>query len=227
MNRNSPRPTVLAARPPRFGDMNGGPALRDAIVKRLAAFEHRGTDDLGELRHAAVAIAVVDGDDGVTPAFLLTRRARALRNHPGQWALPGGRLDEGESAIDAVLRELEEEVGLRVEPDEVLGRLDDYVTRSGFAITPVVVWGGVALDLLLDPAEVAAVHRIPLDELDRSDSPRFVTIAESDRPVIQVAIGQDLIHAPTAAMLHQFAEVALHGRATRVDGYEQPVWAWG
>ena len=63
-----------------------------------------------------------------------------MRAHPGQFALPGGRLDEGESAEDAVLRELHEEIGVRVGRDAVLGRLDDYATRSGYVITPFVVW---------------------------------------------------------------------------------------
>jgi 8-oxo-dGTP pyrophosphatase MutT (NUDIX family) len=201
-------------------------ALRASITERLAAFDHREVD-VTDLRHAAVAIAIVTGADGRSPAFLLTRRATRLRAHPGQWALPGGRLDEGETPEVAARRELAEEVGLVVGASDVLGRLDDYCTRSGFAITPVVVWGGDAPDLKLDPAEVAAVHRIPLTELGREDSPRFVTIEESERPVIQVAIGDNLIHAPTAAILHQFAEVALHGRSTRVADFEQPVWAWG
>lgn len=199
---------------------------RDRLQARLARFERLPAADMTGLRHAAVAIAVVAGDDGVTPAFLLTRRATRLRAHPGQWALPGGRLDEGETVGQAALRELHEEVGLLLEPDAVLGVLDDYCTRSGFAITPIVVWGGAAEHLELDPDEVAAVHRIPLSELEREDSPRFVTIEESERTVIQVAIGGDLIHAPTAAVLHQFAEVALQGRATRVHEYEQPTWAW-
>lgn len=206
--------------------MDAGAALRSEMASRLGGFTHERREDAA-LRHAAVAIAIVDGDDQLTPSFLLTRRATRLRAHPGQWALPGGRLDEGETPEVAVLRELDEEVGLRLTQSDVLGRLDDYCTRSGYRITPVVLWGGAARDLRLDPDEVAAVYRIPLSELEREDSPRFVDIPESDRPVIQVAIGDDLIHAPTAAVLHQFAEVALHGRPTRVAHYEQPVWAWG
>ncbi len=211
---------------PTVRAMDAGPALRSEIASRLRGFTHEERREDAALRRAAVAIAVVDGDDGTTPSFLLTRRATRLRSHPGQWALPGGRLDEDETPEIAVLRELDEEVGLRLPRSEVLGRLDDYCTRSGYCITPVVVWGGAASDLQLDPGEVAAVYRIPLSELAREDSPRFVAIEESDRPVIQVAIGDDLIHAPTAAVLHQFAEVALHGRQTRVAHYEQPVWAW-
>jgi 8-oxo-dGTP pyrophosphatase MutT (NUDIX family) len=162
-------------------------------------------------------------------AFLLCRRASRMNTHAGQWALPGGRLDAGETAIDAALRELDEEVGLRLSSDHVLGVLDDYRTRSGYVITPVVIWGGGDVALTPNPSEVAHVYRIGLHELCRTDSPRFVTIPESDRPVVQVPIGRDLIHAPTAAAMVQFRWVAIEGRvedASRVAHFEQPVFAW-
>ncbi len=94
-------------------------------------------------------------------AVILTKRALDLGNHAGQWALPGGRIEAGESAEQAALRELAEEVGLQLDASAVIGRLDDYVTRSGFAITPVVVWAGAAPALVADPAEVASIHRVP------------------------------------------------------------------
>src|SRR3954447_10287307 len=159
-------------------------------------------------------------------AFLLCRRASRLSSHAGQWALPGGRLDDGESPLDAALRELDEELGLRLGPESVLGRLDDYPTRSGYVITPVVLWGGA--DPALEPAaaEVLAVYRIGLAAL-RDSEPRFITIPESDRPVLQLPLGNDLIHAPTAAILYQLRQVGLLGRAgERVDHLEQPVFAW-
>jgi 8-oxo-dGTP pyrophosphatase MutT (NUDIX family) len=122
---------------------------------------------------------------------------------------------------------LEEELGLRVAPSEILGRLDDYPTRSGFVITPVVVWGGAEDELVPDPTEVATVLRIGLHELCRPDSPRFVSIPESDRPVVQLPVGRDLIHAPTGAVLLQFRWVCLDGKAdARVNELEQPVFAW-
>lgn len=160
------------------------------------------------------------------PAFLLTRRAPRMRAHAGQWALPGGRLDEGETVIDAARRELHEELGLHLGTDAVLGLLDDYPTRSGYVITPVVFWGGADPELAPDPGEVQSVHRISFRELCRPDSPRFVAIPESDRPVVQVPLGNDLIHAPTGAVLLQFRRVALEGLAERVDHLEQPVFAW-
>lgn len=159
-------------------------------------------------------------------AFLLCRRAARLNSHAGQWALPGGRIDDGETVIGAALRECAEELGLVLDPDDVLGTLDDYPTRSGYVITPVVVWGGADPDLRPSPAEVRAVYRIGLAAL-RASQPRYITIPESDRPVIQLPLGNDRVHAPTGAILLQFRNVALEGNlGERVDHLEQPVFAW-
>lgn len=160
------------------------------------------------------------------PAFLLCRRPSRMRNHAGQWALPGGRIDEGETALDAALREVDEELGLRLEPEDVLGWLDDYTTRSGYRMSPVVLWGGADPELRPSPDEVLAVYRIGLRAL-ATTQPRFISIPESDRPVLQIPLGNDLIHAPTGAVLLQLREVALLGRAgARVDHVEEPVFAW-
>jgi mutator protein MutT len=197
------------------------PELRETMRAHLEAHEVLEADH--ELRGAAVAITVVD--HAGEAAFVITRRAEHLTRHAGQWALPGGRIDPGETVEEAAIRELAEEVGAVVDHQAVLGRLDDYVTRSGFAITPVVVWAP-DVELVADPQEVAEIHRVPLAELERADSPRFVTIPESERPVVQLPLVGTLIHAPTAAILFQFREVAVHGRTTRVAHLEQPVWAW-
>ena len=156
-------------------------------------------------------------------ALILTRRSSALRDHAGQWALPGGRIDDGETPEQTALREMTEEVGLTLAPDAVLGRLDDFVTRSGYAITPVVVWAGPGRVLQRNPAEVERIHRIPIDEFMRADAPLLEEQEDSDHPVLRMPVGDSWIAAPTAAMLFQFREVCIAGRATRVAHYEQPL----
>lgn len=199
-------------------------ALRARAAAHLRAFERRALAPDG-LRPAAVAVVLLPDGEG-RACFLLTRRTARLRAHGGQWALPGGRLDPGETAEAAALRELREEVGVELDPDAVLGALDDYPTRSGFLITPVVVWGGPGVEPVPNPEEVERVYRVPLAELDRPDVPRVVAIPETDRPIIQLPILSSLIHAPTAAVLYQVREVVVHGRPTRVAHFDQPVWAW-
>jgi len=201
-----------------------GARLRALASERLAAFE-RTAEPLGDRRAAAVAVTLV-ADDERRPCFVLTRRAARLNRHAGQWALPGGRIDPGESAIDAALRELREEVGLALERDAVLGLLDDYPTRSGYVITPVVVWGGEDAELARDPGEVAAIHKIELAALMRPEVPRLRKIPQSDRPVISIPLHVADVHAPTAAIVYQLREVVMRGVPTRVAHYEQPVFAW-
>ena len=199
-------------------------ALRTRARDHLGGFARRSVTPDGR-RAAAVAVVLL-GDDAGRACFLLTRRAATLRDHARQWALPGGRIEPGETAERAALRELSEEVGLTLGEQDVLGLLDDYGTRSGFIITPVVIWGGWDVTLTPNPDEVATVYRVPLADLDRPEVPILISIPESDRPVIQLPILSSLVHAPTAAVLYQMREVVLHGRPTRVDHFEQPVWAW-
>ncbi|MCA9641298.1 MAG: CoA pyrophosphatase [Myxococcales bacterium] len=202
---------------------NRGAPWLDPIRSRLQRFE-RHTIENPELRPAAVAFTLVKEAAG--PAFILTQRARELSHHPGQFALPGGRMDPGETPMLAARRELAEEVGLQLSGEQVLGCLDDFETRSGFRMTPVVLWGGEAPALTAAPAEVGAIHRIPLAMLERDDLIDLWPIPESDRPVLSMRLGELRIFAPTAALIYQFREVALFDRETRVAHYEQPVFAW-
>jgi 8-oxo-dGTP pyrophosphatase MutT (NUDIX family) len=200
---------------------------RQNIAARCAAFERlpAGKPALG-LKRAAVAVALVEaGGAGSETALLLTLRAAGLRAHRGQWALPGGRCDEGETPVMAALRELHEELGLELAAGDVLGLLDDYPTRSGYLITPVVVWAAASASILPNPQEVASVHRIALDSIAHADAFDFTKISESTRRVIRFRHAGRFIHAPTAALIYQFREV-LAGRDTRVTELEQPVFAW-
>lgn len=201
-------------------------ATRRNIAAACAAFTRLADPEPpAALKRAAVAVALTEAREGSDTALLLTMRASNLRTHRGQWALPGGRCDAGETPEEAALRELDEELGLKLASDAVLGLLDDYPTRSGYLITPVVVWAAESGAIRPNPQEVASVHRIGLATIEREDAFDFVAIPESVRRVIRFHHQGSLIHAPTAALIYQFREV-LAGRATRVAELEQPVFAW-
>ena len=212
--------------------------LQTTIRERLRAFPVQAiTHD----SHHAAAVAVAITDEGLgadlpglpqhatwstQAALILTLRSAQLRSHAGQWALPGGRIDAGETAEQAALRELAEEVNLQLAASAVLGRLDDYATRSGFVITPVVVWAGAAQHITPNPAEVASIHRIPVAEFFRADAPMLERGAHSAHQVLRMPVGTQRIAAPTAAVLYQFREVCIAGRPTRVAHFDQPEFAW-
>jgi len=212
-------------------------ALRYSVQRNLQAFVRQGTSSEGH--RAAVALVLAEEGDGAdlaglakpagwstAAAVLLTRRASTLRHHAGQWALPGGRIEHGESAPQAALRELHEEIGLRLDEGAVLGLLDDFATRSGFVITPVVVWAGPARRIVPNPGEVASIHRIPVAEFMRDDAPLLDHDEGRVHPVLRMPVGENWIAAPTAAILYQFREVCIAGRHTRVAHYEQPTFTW-
>ena len=219
----------MSSRPDQFADNNIllDESLRKSIVERLSNFDRKSIRKT-ELRQAAVAFTILNGDSGSSASFLLTRRPKHLRRHGGQYALPGGRLDGDESALEASLRELQEEIGIDVSENEVLGFLDDYETRSGFVITPVVVWAGERKVLHPDPNEVASVFRVPLADLKSPKIPVLEELAESGTRVLSAPLNSigHRVFAPTAAFLFQFREVALFGRHTRVAHFDQPKFAW-
>ncbi len=197
---------------------------RLSISDNISSFSYE-SQPLEDLRAAAVAI-VIAAHRG-SPTVLLTRRSDKLRAHSGQWALPGGRLDAGESAEDAALRELEEEINLSLTHDAVIGRLDDYITRSGYRITPIVLWSGQESDQLRpNPDEVASIHTVSFKELANPSAPQFDEVPDSDRAVLSMRLSIDQIYAPTAAFLFQFREVGILGKHTRVLHYDQPRFAW-
>ncbi|HEX2545475.1 MAG TPA: CoA pyrophosphatase [Ramlibacter sp.] len=212
-------------------------SLRLQVRSRLADFPVRRVPH-GAQHAAAVAIVLADEGPGADidglarpagwseqAALILTRRAADLARHAGQWALPGGRIDAGEDAPTAALRELEEEIGLSLSPGHILGTLDDYATRSGFVITPIVVWAGSVRELRPSAAEVASIHRIPVAEFMREDAPLLEPSEDPGRQILRMPVGRSWIAAPTAAVLYQFREVCIAGRATRVAHFDQPDFA--
>jgi 8-oxo-dGTP pyrophosphatase MutT (NUDIX family) len=203
----------------RFDD-----ALRARIAANLRRHAVAPIED-ATLKRAAVCVILTDDGAG-NAALVLTLRSSRLNAHAGQFALPGGRVDPGETVLAAGLREAREEINLDLDPGSVLGCLDDYPTRSGYLITPLVAWAPAAAPMRPNPDEVERIYRIPLTDLELPGSPQFFTIPESPRPVIRYPLLGRLIHAPTAAVMYQFIEAGVHGRATPVAHLEQPVWAW-
>ncbi len=201
-----------------------GPRLRLQMQTHLSAFLPQEVPSDRALRRAAVALVVV-GEPGEPASLLLTRRPFDVPRHPGQYALPGGRFEPGEDASQAARRELHEELGLETGPEDELGRLDDFVTRSGWRITPVVLFRASPPPLCPDPREVAVVLHVPLNEL-RGDVVHEEPTDDPARPILWLDVLGDRVFAPTAAMMFQFREVCLHGRSTRVAHYEQPRFAW-
>ena len=194
-----------------------GDALRALIRRHLAGFERVAA--AGAERRAAVAVTVLDLDT-LPRVLVLKRAARGL--NAGQWALPGGKLEPGEDAVAGALRELAEEAGIRADPACVAGRLDDYLTASGFCITPVVVLAPPGARPERNAREVQSLHPIPLTRLLADGVPRWKPTADGER-LLQMPLRHDMVvHAPTGAILLQFREVALRGVELRIGDLRQP-----
>jgi 8-oxo-dGTP pyrophosphatase MutT (NUDIX family) len=210
---------VGSARPARDGRLDHWDATvittRSDIESNLRAFQPAASPS--PQRPAAVAVVLLDSAGAL--AVPIFQRPADMRRHASQMALPGGRVHDGESVLECAMRELHEELGLEVQPTDELGRLDDFDTRSGFTITPVVFWSAArAADLRPSPAEVAVMFLPTTADL----------IAAAERAGSGDEFSMRLpgveVFAPTAAMLYQFAEVALRGREVRVADFHQPPW---
>ncbi|MBF6131340.1 CoA pyrophosphatase [Nocardia brasiliensis] len=238
---------------PECGKIEGmtpGPFLPESVDEfrvlartRLRRFVRTEVPDGPGLRRAAVLLCVVGQADG-SPAVIVIRRAYQGRN-AGQWGLPGGRIDPGETAEQAVLRELHEELGMTATSTDLVGLLDDFPAASGFAITPFIAALPDAAELTPNPSEVHSVHLVNLDRLADDDVPHWVSrqhavpqpelrdepepvAAADDVRLLQMRLGPDMtIHAPTGALLWQFREIILLGRdhdSARVSDFTQPDW---
>lgn len=141
-----------------LGDHLLNPSLRDMILDR-------------ELRDAAVLIAVVERDG--EPSVILTQRTEQLRSHSGQVAFPGGRIDDGDgSPENAALREAGEEIGIAPSAFDVIGRMPDYATGSGYRIAPVLAVADPSAKMSINPAEVSEAFEVPLGFLMNPDNHR-------------------------------------------------------
>lgn len=217
-------------------------SLRDLVTRQLQQFTRIGNTDKN-LTAAAVVIGIASHGSTGSACILLTQRSSKLRKHAGQYALPGGKVDNGESIVDAALRELEEELGLKQHSDSVLGKIDDMPTQSGFNITPVVVWIDNPAAISPNPDEVAQVYHIPLAELEainlnlsKEDDTRDIAPGETandqsfanshDVMSLYIPSVGTTVYSPTAAIIYQFREVALLGKDTRVAHFGQPRFAW-
>ena len=154
--------------------------LGKTLSENFAGFKRLAQDNVESTR-AAVMLLVTREPGTNKGSVILTRRAKTLRRHAGQYALPGGRAEPGETPAETALRECHEEIGLDPKAHQVIGLLDDFVTESGFCITPVVACMDETLNPAPDPGEVERVFHIPLSEL--ADAKTEVSRSETDESV--------------------------------------------
>jgi len=181
----------------------------EEIRSALRRFRRRRARQWGAQREV-MAVTVAAG--AADPAVLLVRGSDSSGRQPQTLGLPAGPADRWTSVSGAARGLLTGTLKIHLPPESVLGLLDDYVADRKRMITPVVLWAGPIAAQRTPETDIVAV---PFAELDVE--PVLVASAESDRPVIRLPLHGEWLHAPAAAILHQFREVVLYHRPTRVS----------
>ena len=140
------------------------------------------------------------------PTVLLTQRSAHLRKHGGQIAFPGGKIDPPESAVEAAVREAEEEIGLPAHCIEPIGYMDYYYTGTGFRIAPVVAIVTPPFDLAINTEEVDSAFEVPLSFLMQPANHQRVTRDSDGRTFLAMPYGERYIWGATAGMLRHLYE---------------------
>ena len=197
--------------------------LRDLLLTRCR--DHDLPTYPTAKRHAAIAIIIGADQDGEDSWFILTKRAAKLRRHAKQWALPGGRIDEGETPYEAAIREAKEEIDLTLTKDHCLGELPSYLTQTGFLMTPFLFWIDAGPTLTADPVEVDEIFTIPLALLAADDAVVMINDLEDAPPLLRLYVGENRIHAPTGALLYRLRQSILLGDHAPLPRFREPGWA--
>jgi len=203
---------------------------RVEIVSRLAAsppieelltaddLERQATIGAGELKPAAVLILVVNHP--ADPTIVFTQRTAHLADHAGQISFPGGRADERDATPErTALREAEEEIGVTPDRVEVLGKLPEYNTGTGYRVTPIVGWAEPPLKYAPDPHEVADVFEVPLAFLLDEGNHRYESAFFKGRmrKFWSMPYGERFIWGATAGMLVTFHRILIPRPVARKD----------
>ncbi len=190
-----------------------------ALHQRLSALYHAGYDGsprpklfedwsavvVEHFRPAAVLIAMTEREE---PGMLLLHRPSNMRAHPGQIAFPGGKIDPGESAEEAALREAWEELGIKPEQVQIVGKGDVYRAHSGFEITPVIATVPADIEIVPNPTEVAQWFEAPVAHMLHGDNhlERWVEWEGGMRPYYEIPWQEHNTWGVTAAIIVNLAK---------------------